>query len=143
MQHFRCKMTLCLLFLLAAFSISEGSIDKQEVRQEIIKFLRSSKMNKQLDGPVTVSQDKPGLFNIHDPGNYLVQYMIAQPDSKLATMPDIVVDSDVYIAPTVSKAVIVIHGWIDKGANDWPADIAGAISEKVRLFVCNAVLSCH
>lgn len=131
MQLFKFKTLLCLLFLFAVSSVFAGTDSKEKAREDIIKFLRSSKMNKQLDGPVTVSQDKPGLLNIHDPGNYLVQYMIARPDSKIATMPDIFIDKNVNVPATVTKAVIVTHGWIDKGANDWPADIASAISEKV------------
>ena len=134
-------MRQCLVaaILLAVISVSAGAVDKQKVRHDIIKFLRSSNMNKQLDGSVTVSQDKPGLLKINDPGNYLIQYMLLPPDSNFAVMPDIAVDEDVYIPATVNKAAIVIHGWIDKGANDWPADLAGAISEKVdpNEWVCS------
>lgn len=131
MQFSKRGTTLFLLVLLTVFVVNAGTANKQKARQDIIKFLRSSNMNKELDGPVTVSQDKPSLLKIHDPGNYLVQYMIARPDSKIATMPDILIDKNVNLPATVTKAVIITHGWIDKGTNDWPADIASAISEKV------------
>lgn len=125
------KVLLTVLFLLAIPLVIAGGDGGQKARENIIKFLRSTNMNEQLDGPVTVTADKPGLLCIRDPGNYVTQYMIATPDSKIAADPNVVIDPAVKIPATVKYAVIVTHGWIDKGANDWPADIAAAIHDKV------------
>ncbi|MBW8034958.1 MAG: alpha/beta hydrolase [Planctomycetes bacterium] len=131
MQFLRRKVVLCLLFLFVVFPVNAGSGNKQKVRENIIKLLRSSKMNKELDGAVTVTADRVGLLCIRDPGNYFTQYIIATPDSRIATDPNVIIDAGVTVPVSVTRAVIVTHGWIDKGAKDWPADIAGAICDKV------------
>ena len=125
------KCFVAAILILAVSSTFGGSDSKQKTRANIIKFLRSSKMNKELDGPVTVTADKVGLLCIRDPGSYFTQYMIAKPGSKIAADPNVIIDAGVNVPASVTRAVIVTHGWIDKGAKDWPADIAGAISEKV------------
>ena len=122
---------LCLMLLVALSPMLAGGDSKQKARENIIKLLRSSKMNKELDGAVTVTADRVGLLCIRDPGNYLTQYIIATPDSKIATDPNVIIDAGVDVPASVTHAVIVTHGWIDKGAKDWPADIAGAIRDKV------------
>ena len=66
---------------------------------------------------------------IADKGNFFVQYKILTP--ALACDPNITVDSDIYIAPSTDKAVIVTHGWVDKAESDWPAEITSSIAQKV------------
>lgn len=125
------KYFAAAILILAVSSVFADGYNKEKARENIIKFLRSSKMNKELDGPVTVTADKPGLLCIRDPGNYFTQYMIAKPGSKIAADPNVVIDPSVNVPATVKNAVIVTHGWIDKGANDWPEEIAAAIRDKV------------
>jgi hypothetical protein len=125
------KCFAAAIFILAVSSVFADGSSEKKARENIIKFLRSSKMNKELDGPVTVTAEKEGLFCIRDPGNYLTQYMIAKPDSKIATDPNVVIDDSVNVPVTVKNAVIVTHGWIDKGANDWPEEIAAAIGQRI------------
>ena len=125
------KYFAAAILIIAVSSVFADGYSKEKAREDIIKLLRSSKMNKELDGPVTVTVDKNGIICIRDPGNYLTQYMIAKPDSKIAQDPNVVIDKAVNVPATVKNAVIVTHGWIDKWAKDWPAEIAAAIRDKV------------
>lgn len=120
-----------VLILVVFLGFACGDSNKQKTRENIIKFLRSSKMNKELDGPVTVTADKDGILCIRDPGNYLTQYMLAKPGSRIATDPSVIIDASVNVPSTVKNAVIVTHGWVDKGANDWPEEIAAAIRQRI------------
>jgi len=117
---------LCLALAILVLPCCAG---KADMRSELIKFMRSVGLEKQLRAGVKVSNDQNGVINIADKGNFLVQYKILTP--ALACDPNITVEPDIYIPPSTDKAVIVTHGWVDKAESDWPAEIAAALAQKV------------
>ena len=122
----KAKPAYIFLLLIAAVNVCAHA-KKNEPRQEVVKFMKSVGLEKELEAPVRITVDDSGFLCIADTGSFIVQYLVATPE--VASVPNIVIDSDVNIPPTVDKAVIVAHGWVDKGASDWPADIARAIAE--------------
>ena len=119
-------LLLCPLALVLA--VPTASCEKTERRQEAIKFMQTVGLKKKLYAPVKVSTDESGLLSIADEGTFIVQYMIVGAAS--AREPNVVVASDVKIRPGADKIVVVTHGWIDKGASGWPADIARAFVKR-------------
>lgn len=122
--------TLALFLCLSALvlAVPTASCEKTGRRQEVIKFMQKVGLQKELHAPVKVSTDESGLLSIADEGTFIVQYMIVGAES--AREPNVVVASDVKIPPGADKIVVVTHGWIDKGASGWPADIARAFIER-------------
>jgi len=116
-------------FCLGGFVFAEFSADK--TRQGIIKFMNANGMGDKLDEPVSVTQDASGIFRIKDNGSYLVQYVILTPENKSVISPAVSTNLGLKTKRSCDKAVIVTHGWIDKAAGDWPADLAGALAAKV------------
>ena len=118
---------LCL-FILTVLALQAYG-EKTDPREEVKKFMQNVGLEDKLNAPVTVSMDESGFLSIVDEGTYIVQYMVATP--AVASDPNVIIDPDVKIPATVDKIAIVAHGWIDKGASDWPADIAVAINERI------------
>lgn len=118
---------LCLITL-TIFAL-QVSAEKTDPRQEVIKFMQNVGLKNKLNAPVTVSMNESGLLSIVDQGTFIVQYMVATPAE--SSDPNVIVDLNVKIPPAVDKIAIVVHGWIDKGSSDWPADIAVAINERI------------
>jgi len=121
-------MKWLFVFLLFLAGIVPVRAEKAGARQELIRLMRKMGLQKELDAPVEVVSDESGLLSITDRGSFIVQYMIVGAAS--ARRPDVVVASDVNIAPGADKIAVVTHGWTDKAAHDWPADIAGALAER-------------
>ncbi len=119
-------LLLCLLALMLIIPIALRK--KAERNQDVIKLMKTVGLEKELYAPVKVSTDDSGLLSIVDEGTFVVQYMIVGPAS--ASEPNVVVASDVKVRPGADKLVVVTHGWIDKGASDWPTDIARAFVER-------------
>jgi pimeloyl-ACP methyl ester carboxylesterase len=118
------------LFCLAlAILVLPCCAGKSDMRSELIKFMRSVGLEKQLCAGVKVSAEQNGVINIADEGNFLVQYKILTP--AIARDPNITIEPDVCIAPSAGKVVVVTHGWVDKAESDWPAEMASAIAQKV------------
>lgn len=118
-----------LLVLLLMLSYSVGLADFEQNRQKFIKFLRSAGMEEQLDAPVEITCDENSNLSIADQGSFFYQYFVLTPDGSCE--PNVIDAIDCDLPNTANKMVIVTHGWLDKAADDWPADIAAAISEVV------------
>ena len=116
---------LLLLFAVGAVPVCAENAD---ARQEVIKFMLKAGLKKELYAPVRVGTDESGLLSIADEGTFVVQYMIVGAES--ACEPNVVVASDVNVRAGADKIVVVTHGWIDKGASGWPADIGRAFIER-------------
>ena len=117
------------MFLVAgtlALGITYAQVD---ARQKVIEFLRSADMGAKLDAPVRISVTDSGVVCIADEGDFITQHVVMQPE--LSAGVEVIKEPDFKIPPTCTKAVIVTHGWIDKGGGSWPADIAAAISQRV------------
>lgn len=114
------------LFILTVLALQAYG-EKTDHREEVKKFMENVGLEDKLNAPVTVKMDESGLLSIVDEGTYIVQYMVATP--AVASDPNVIIDPDVKIPATVDKIAVVAHGWIDKGASDWPAGIAVAINE--------------
>ncbi|MCK5000374.1 MAG: hypothetical protein KAS23_12595 [Anaerohalosphaera sp.] len=117
--------------IIALIILSHAAViaDIEQNRQKFIKFLRSAGMDEQLEAAVTISRDENSLLSIADQGTYFIQYMVLTPQRSCE--PNIVSSLDCELPKTAKNMVIVTHGWLDKAADDWPADIAAALSETV------------
>lgn len=125
-------ITIVTLFLLTLTLTVEANFSAQKARIAAIKFMKENNLGDKLKEPVKITQDLSGVLRITDPGSYIVQYMILTPKNKSVTDPNIVRQLKISIPKTCDKAVIVTHGWIDKGAGDWPADMAKAFRDKTN-----------
>ncbi len=123
----------CLKFtiLIAVISIANTGIGiaDDDLRHQIIELVKSTGFSGQLYAGVEIASDSNGVISIVDKGRFFMQYVIA--DSNNSIDPNIIVDPNIRISETVIKLVLVTHGWIDKGAEDWPADTARAFYKKV------------
>ncbi len=113
-----------LLLLLCGVAAAE-----YDARQEIIKFMKNTGMDKVLYAPVTVDQRWPGLLEIADEGIFAIQHELLK--SEIGTDPNVVIDDEVTVDPTVKHLFIVTHGWLDKSEKKWPAKMAAAMAERV------------
>lgn len=100
-----------------------------DARAKVIEFVRSVGLEDQLTADVTVSADVNGVISIADEGKFFMQYVIVEPN--VSADANVVIEPDVKIPSSANKAVIVTHGWIDKAASDWPAEIAKEIRKKI------------
>ena len=123
-------LTAMLIMLFASSLAVTAPDDKEKVRKNVIKMLEDSPLQKELHTPVMIAQDKSGVISINESGNYFFQYFIQGPAA--CTDPKVLIVGDVAVDPAITKAVIVTHGWIDKGAGDWPADMANAFAGKTK-----------
>jgi pimeloyl-ACP methyl ester carboxylesterase len=121
-----------LFFMSVAFCAGGELYSPNKARKAAIKFMQKNDLAYKLKEPVKITQDPSGTLRITDPGNFLVQYMILTPKNKAVTDPNIIRQLKISIPKTCDKAVIVTHGWIDKGAGDWPADMAQAFRDKTN-----------
>lgn len=125
----RVTSLLASVFILALMLGFETSYAQIDARQKVIEFLRSAQMGDKLDAPVRISVSDSGVICIADEGHFIAQHVVMQPE--LSADVEVIKESDFEIPPSCTKAVIVTHGWIDKGGGSWPADIAAAISQRV------------
>ncbi len=121
-----------LFFLSVTFSADAELYSPKNARKAAIKFMKENNLGHKLREPVKITEDPSGVLRITDPGNYLVQYIILTPKNKAVTDPNVIQQLKIRIPKTCDKAVIVTHGWIDKGAGDWPADMAKAFRDKTN-----------
>jgi hypothetical protein len=91
--------------------------------------MESSGLREQLYVPVKISSEKSGVISVADEGNFLMQYVIVEPN--VSADANLVIDPNIKIPSSCNKAVIITHGWIDKAGSDWPADMAEEIRKKV------------
>ena len=131
-----CEAYIFILMIMASFCSTGFSADSQ-TREKVIEVLKSTAMSDKIEAPVTITSDDSGVIAITDEGSFVVQYLIMTP--QLSAEPNLLIDDNVKIPPTANKIVIVTHGWIDKGRNDWPSDIIEALSNKVdpNEWVCS------
>jgi len=119
-------LNLFVLLPLLSGQAVRGEID---AREKVIEFMRSADMGDKLDAPVRISVTDSGIISIADEGHFIAQHVVMQPE--LRGDVEVIKEPGFEIRPTCTKAVIVTHGWLDKGADSWPADIATAISQRV------------
>ena len=115
-----------ILFCILTAAICFAEFD---AREEIVKLMQKNGLQQYLNAPVTVSQTDAGCLSIRDKGIYAFQHELLAPEA--ATDPNVVIDKDVHIHPQADKLVIVVHGWMDKGQNSWPSEMAAAIGQRV------------
>jgi hypothetical protein len=118
---------ILLLVTMSALAIAEP-IDVEQVRKKVLEMIGDSPLSKELNTSVEIEMDDKGCVSITDLGNYFFQYVVEGPEG--CTEPNIIIDDNVSIPPSVSKAVIITHGWLDKAVDHWPADVAQAFAAK-------------
>ena len=121
------RKQLYILFCVLTAAICFADFD---VRKEIIKFMEGNKeLQKYLDASVTVTQTSSGSLLIRDEGIFAFQHELLTPET--ATEPNVVLEESVAVNPGADKLVVVTHGWMDKGENSWPDEMAAVIGERV------------
>jgi hypothetical protein len=128
------KKIIFILLLITSICFAEF-----DARQEIIKFMEGNKdLEKYLHAPVAVTQNDCGCLSIKDEGIFAFQYDLLRP--AVSADPNVVIDEKVKIPPKADKLVMVVHGWMDKGENDWPSEMAAAIGKRTdpNEWVCGS-----
>ncbi|MBW8015553.1 MAG: alpha/beta hydrolase [Planctomycetes bacterium] len=120
------------LFFMSVTLSAYAEYSENKARKAIIKFMKKNDLGYKLKDPVRITQDPSGVLRITDPGSFFYQYIILTPKNKDVTDPNVTRQLKIRIPKTCDKAVIVTHGWIDKGAGDWPADMANAFAGKTK-----------
>ena len=118
----------CLLGHFSAVGFA-GVNPEKEFRQNVTELLRSAGPDKKSDAPVRVSVDDSGIFNISDEGKFFMQYIVR--GAKISSDANVEIDPNLSIGSSYRKAVIVTHGWFNKGKDDWPEDVATQIKNRV------------
>ncbi|MEN8127390.1 MAG: hypothetical protein ABFR90_06250 [Planctomycetota bacterium] len=114
--------------LLLSFTVAICFADF-DAREEIIKLMQSNGLKKYLNAPVTVTQADAGCLSIRDEGIFAFQHELLTPE--VSADPNIVIQKGVAINPKADKLVMVVHGWMDKGQDSWPSEMAAAIADRV------------
>ena len=122
------KLYIILLLIFTNTIALTAPTDKEKMRKKVVEMIADTPLSKELNTPVKIALDDEGCISITDSGSYFFQYVVEGPDA--CSEPNIVIDKNIGIPPSVTKAVIVTHGWIDKAADYWPADIARAFRDK-------------
>ena len=99
-----------------------------DAKKGIVKLMRRNGLRKYLDAPVTVTQTETGCLSIRDEGLFIFQHDLFKPE--VSADPNVAVDESVTLDPSADKLVIVVHGWMDKGQNSWPSEMAEAIGDR-------------
>jgi len=134
------KIILLFILLTGAGFAELGS--KEKVRENVVDLLRSAGMDKQVDAPVTVKTGESGVLGVEDTGNFFMQYVVV--GAGKSSDPNVMFTGEFNIPPSAKKTVIVTHGWVDKGIDNWPWQIAKEISRRVdpNEWIC-AVFDWH
>ena len=114
-----------ILFCVLAAAICFAEFD---ARKEVIKLMEESPLKKYLNAPVTITQTDGGMLSIRDEGIFAFQHELLTPEA--AADPNVVVDKGVTVNPKADKLVMVVHGWMDKGQDSWPSEMAEAIGDR-------------
>jgi pimeloyl-ACP methyl ester carboxylesterase len=117
-----------LIYLFGVLFCGVVSWAQFDARREIIKFMENSGMERYLQAPVAVTATPSGVLSIVDAGIFAIQYELLRPD--VSCDPNVTLDAGIAIPSTADKLVIVTHGWLDKGENNWPGKMAEAIAAK-------------
>ena len=130
------KYILCFAPFLLWLPNPPNVLADTETRQKVIKVITSVGLSEKLTASVKISADTDGVISIADEGNFLMQYMVVDPN--VSADGELVMDPNIKIPDSAVNVVVVTHGWIDKAASDWPADVAGEIRKKVdgEKWVC-------
>ena len=79
--------------------------------------------------PVRITVSSDGPLQIADEGIFIVQHTILSAED--APEPEIIITDPNAIRPSADRLVIVTHGWLDKGQDRWPADLAAALYKRI------------
>ncbi|MCE5186855.1 MAG: hypothetical protein LLF76_12090 [Planctomycetaceae bacterium] len=96
-----------------------------DARREVADWMEKNGMRHLLAAPVNVTACPDGPLEIVDDAVFIVQQVILSPQN--ASEPNIVITDPEAIRPSVDRLVIVTHGWLDKGTDRWPAELAAAL----------------
>lgn len=117
-----CNLGLLLLWFWGQVAISAPAAF--DARQEVVKLMEKTGMEKLLSAPVRITATPKGPFLIADEGVFLIQHTILSIED--VSEPNIIIESADAISPSSDKLVIVTHGWLDKGQDRWPSEMASA-----------------
>ena len=124
-----------ILFCILIAAICFAEFD---ARKEVIKLMEESPLKKYLNAPVTITQTDGGMLSIRDEGIFAFQHELLTAEA--AADPNVVVDKGVTVNPKADKLVMVVHGWMDKGQDSWPSEMAEAIGDRTdpNEWVCGS-----
>jgi hypothetical protein len=127
------KMIIAMALVFLSLTLcADAGFSQQKARDAVVNFLNDNDLSYKLKDPVEITQDPSGALRITDPGSFFYQYLVLTPKNKDVTNPKVTRQLKIRIPKTCDKAVIITHGWIDKGAGDWPADMAKAFRAKTN-----------
>jgi hypothetical protein len=115
-------------YILFCILVAANCLAEFDARKEVIKLMEESPFKKYLKAPVTITQTDGGVLSIRDEGIFAFQHELLTAEA--AADPNIVVDKGVTVNPKADKLVMVVHGWMDKGQNSWPSEMAEAIGDR-------------
>ena len=118
------KLTLTIVILLTGCN----TYGQPKAHPDVIKFMRNVGLGEKLDAPVNVDIKQNAPVKFDDKGEYFYQYDILGPE--MTADPNVVLTIEKDVPVTADKLVIVTHGWLDKGENSWPSDIADAVYQR-------------
>jgi hypothetical protein len=95
-----------------------------DVRRQVVDLMEKAGMQRLLSAPVNVRVVADGPVQFTDEGVFLVQHTILAAD--MAPEPNVILYNPGAIPASADKLVIVTHGWLDKGQESWPNEMADA-----------------
>lgn len=109
-----------------------------DARQEVIKLMEQAGMENLLAAPVRVTATLSGPLVILDEGIFVVQHSILNVSG--ASEPNVIIVDPAAIPLGADKLVIVTHGWLDKGQDRWPAEMAAALYARIdpNQWICGS-----
>lgn len=100
-----------------------------DARRQVIDLMEKTGLQQLLSAPVHVKAVPAGPMQFTDEGVFLVQHTILAAEN--APEPNIIVQHPEFISPSADKLVIVTHGWLDKGRDRWPNEMADAFCSRI------------
>ncbi|MBN1127028.1 MAG: alpha/beta hydrolase [Sedimentisphaerales bacterium] len=122
---FHPRFWINLLWIALVCGCASSQDTNGNFREGAIEFLQNVGLSKELERTVRIAREESGVLIITDPGQFFVQYMILGPET--ARTASITIEENITLPETCDKVVVITHGWIDKGADDWPSEMAYAL----------------
>ncbi len=117
-------------------AFSAGCRAEFDARRELIGWMEKAGLQRWLEAPVEITQTQPGVLSMRDQGLFAIQHALLAPEP--AADPNIVLCGPIAIPQTVCRVAVVTHGWLDKGQDRWPLEMACAIAGRTdpNQWVC-------
>jgi pimeloyl-ACP methyl ester carboxylesterase len=99
-----------------------------DARRQVVGLMEKAGMQNLLRAPVQVRVVPGRPVQFTDDGVFLVQHTILAAED--APEPNVILHNADLIPASADKLVIVTHGWLDKGQDRWPNEMADAFCSR-------------